>query len=322
MKALVYLGPGSMEYQESPEPRASLILEVLGSGICGTDIKTFRKGHHMFTPPTILGHECIGRVIAAPAGCAVELGQSVAVAPYIECGTCPSCRKGLGQLCKAKSYVSGGCFAEYLGMDADYARQGLFPIAGPDPVYTLCEPLACVINGMEKLRLDAGRRVLVVGAGPMGSLFGAMLESRGQDFAIVETSAARRSLIARWGWPVIGPNEVKQGDFDQIVLTVNSTELITTCLSLAADGGNLLLFSGFARADRAMVDPYDIHYREVSMTGTFGYARHHFVQALEVLKSEAPRFGRIITHRLPLASWERAMELLDRGEAMKIVLEP
>lgn len=322
MKALVYLGPGSMEYTDRPEPESPVILKVLGSGVCGTDMKTFLKGHHMFTPPTVLGHECIGEVLRAPPGCSVLAGDVVAVAPYLECGICERCGKGIGQLCRNKRYVSGGCFAEKLGVDVDYVATGLFPLPDRDPVYTLAEPLACVVNGMKKLRLDPARRVLIVGAGPMGCLFGSMLESSGQSFAVVELSPRRRELVSGWGWTLLSPEEAQAGGFDQIVLTVNRSELIQQYVTAAADGGNVLLFSGFARSDRAEIDPYDIHYREVSVTGTFGYARAHFVEALDLIGREAPRFSRLITHRMPLARGLEAMALLQRGEAMKVVLEP
>ena len=322
MKALVYLGPGMMEYRETGKPEGAVVLRILGSGVCGTDIKTFQKGHHMFAPPTILGHECIGRVEIAAPGCGVAEGELVAVAPYVECGICERCRKGLGHLCHGKSYLSGGCFAEYVAMDAGLAKLGLFPIGTPDPVYTLAEPLACVMNGMKKLTLGAGRKVLVVGSGPMGSLFGALLESMGQPFAVVEPSAYRRGLIRAWGWKVISGDEAVEASFDQIVLTVNRSELVQKYVGAAADGGNVLLFSGFSRSDRAEVDPYDIHYREVSVTGTFGYARGHFIEALGVIAREGARFGRLITHRMPLSRGLDAMSLLQRAEAMKVVLEP
>lgn len=156
----------------------------------------------------------------------------------------------------------------------------------------------------------------------MGALFCALLEARGVDFAFLETAAPRRDLAVGWGWTPITRDEAAGAGFDQIVLTVNRPELVQECVGMAADGGNVLLFSGFARSDRATVDPYDIHYREVSVTGTFGYARGHFVRALEVLSREETRFARLITHRMPLARGLGAMELLRRGEAMKVVLEP
>jgi L-iditol 2-dehydrogenase len=304
MKALVYLGPGSMETRDIDMPAGEVLVRVLGTGLCGTDLKTFLKGHHMFTPPTVLGHECYGRIERAPASSGFATGDLVAIAPYLECGSCPSCRKGYGELCARKSYISGGCFAEYVAADS------------------AVEPLACVLNGAARLHLDGGRKVLVVGGGPMGSLFGAVLEAKGLPFALVETNPGRAAILARWGWQVLSPTDVPDKEYDQIVLTVNRAELVTKYLGAAADGGNLLLFSGLSRQDRSTIDPYDIHYREISMTGSYGYARVHFMEALTLITESKERFERLITHRLPLERGVEAMGLLQAGEAMKIVLEP
>ncbi len=322
MKALVYLGPGSMELREVDKPAGDVVVHVLGSGLCGTDLKTYLKGHHMFTPPTVLGHECYGRVESATAASGFAAGDLVAIAPYLECGTCPTCLKGYGELCASKSFISGGCFAEYLSADAAYAKRGFFRIPRAATAFALVEPLACVLNGIGKLRLDGGRKALIVGGGPMGSLFGAVFEERGVPFAFVETNPGRAAILAGWGWKVLAPEAVPEKDYDQIVLTVNSADLVPRYLGAAADGGNLLVFSGLSRQDRSTIDPYDVHYREVSMTGSYGYARSHFVESLALITAQGARLERLVTHRLPLSRGVEAMGLLQRGEAMKIVLEP
>ncbi|MCX7027053.1 MAG: alcohol dehydrogenase catalytic domain-containing protein, partial [Spirochaetes bacterium] len=68
MRALVYTGIGQLEMRDVPDPEAEFVVKVLGSGICGTDLKTYQKGHHFFPPPAILGHEFYGTVAKAPKG--------------------------------------------------------------------------------------------------------------------------------------------------------------------------------------------------------------------------------------------------------------
>ena len=62
MKSLMYLGPGKLELIEEQIPVEDIVIKVIYSGICGTDLKTYLHGHHMFQPPVILGHECIGEI--------------------------------------------------------------------------------------------------------------------------------------------------------------------------------------------------------------------------------------------------------------------
>ena len=66
MKALFYMGEKQLELKDAPAPTGEFVLRVTGCTLCGTDLKTWLKGHPMFTPPCILGHEFIGVVERAP----------------------------------------------------------------------------------------------------------------------------------------------------------------------------------------------------------------------------------------------------------------
>ncbi|HOE76702.1 MAG TPA: alcohol dehydrogenase catalytic domain-containing protein, partial [Rectinema sp.] len=205
MKALVYTGIKQLELKDVPEPSSDFIVKVLGCGICGTDLKTYQKGHHLFSPPAILGHEFYGLVEKAPIGCGYLAGDKVVVAPYAECGFCDVCIRGAGSLCANKHYVEGGAFCEKVGIASDYIEQGVFHIKELDDVYTLVEPLACVLNGFEQLDLKPTSRALVVGAGPMGALFALLFRAKGIPVAVVEPSSQRRERIASWGIEAFEP---------------------------------------------------------------------------------------------------------------------
>lgn len=322
MKALVYLGINSMEIRDVPEPEEEFVVRITSAGICGTDLKTFRKGHHMFTPPTILGHEFTGIVHRAPAGSGFVPGDAVAVAPYGECGVCRKCRAGIGELCGAKRFVSGGSFCEYVGIPQDYVQQGVFRVPSPDDVYTLVEPLACVLNGVSRLHLKPGSRVLVVGSGPMGALFALLFSKRGIAVSVVEPQDARRTRVASWGIDTRRPGEVAAGEFDAIVIAVAKVDLVPGYLELVADGGTLLLFAGLPKGQQIPMDSYAVHYREVSIAGSFGYAMAHFHEALALVEGDPHFFGKIVTHSMPLEAGVAAFEMLETGDAFKIVLRP
>ena len=191
MKALVYRGIGQLELQDLPTPEAEFLVKVLGCGICGTDLKTYSKGHHMFPPPAVLGHEFYGLVERTIPGSGFSVGDPVVVAPYAECGTCALCSIGAGTLCRQKSFVEGGAFCEYLGIPASYVATGVFRIPEADDAFTLVEPLACVLNGVAHLKLRATGRVLVIGAGPMGAL-SPFFSRRGHSVTVLEPGAVRR----------------------------------------------------------------------------------------------------------------------------------
>ena len=341
MKALVYTGIKQLEVKDVPEPSSDFIVRVLGCGICGTDLKTYQKGHHLFSPPAILGHEFYGLVEKAPIGCGYLAGDKVVVAPYAECGFCDVCRRGAGSLCANKHYVEGGAFCEKVGIASDYIEQGVFHIKELDDVYTLVEPLACVLNGFEQLDLKPTSRALVVGAGPMGALFALLFRAKGVPVAVVEPSAQRRERIASWGIeafepggaghvesPRAGrvesahPGQVEKGIYDIAIIAVNKKELVSEYIKFVADAGTVLMFSGLSSDEIVAIDAYSIHYRQVSLKGSFGYALRHFKEALSLIEAHKEMFSKIITHNFPLERGKEAFEMLASGEALKIVLRP
>ena len=333
MKALVYTGIKQLELKDVPEPSSDFIIKVLGCGICGTDLKTYQKGHHLFSPPAILGHEFYGLVEKAPLGCGYLAGDKVVVAPYAECGFCDVCMRGAGSLCANKHYVEGGAFCEKVGIASDYIEQGVFHIKELDDVYTLVEPLACVLNGFEQLDLKPTSRALVVGAGPMGALFALLFRAKGIPVAVVEPSAQRRERIASWGIEAFEPGgaghvespsagQVEKGIYDIAIIAVNKKELVSEYIKFVADAGTVLMFSGLSSDEIVAIDAYSIHYRQVSLKGSFGYALRHFKEALSLIEAHKEMFSKIITHNFPLERGKEAFEMLASGEALKIVLRP
>jgi len=322
MKALVYTGIGQLALQDVPDPTSDFVVRVLGCGICGTDLKTYQKGHHLFPPPAILGHEFYGLVEKAPEGCGYTIDDTVVVAPYAECGVCGVCQRDAGSLCTHKRYVEDGAFCERVGLSAGYIERGVFPLKEKDDVYTLVEPLACVLNGVEQLNLKPTSRALVVGAGPMGALFALLFSAKGIPVTVVEPSAPRRQRIASWGIETCEPGHVKKGLYDAVIVAVNKKELVGEYIGLAADAGTVLMFSGLARDEVVPVEAYSIHYRQVSLKGSFGYAIRHFKEALSMIDAHRDAFSKLITHRYPLERGKEAFDLLASGEALKIVLKP
>ena len=209
-----------------------------------------------------------------------------------------------------------------MGIKTDYLDTGVFRIPAGDDAYTLVEPLACVLNGFGHLSLRPGSRALVVGSGPMGALFALLFKAKGYPVTIVEPGKLRREKVASWGIDVAEPGDALEGDYDNIVIAVNKKELVSEYVKAVADAGTVLMFSGLPKEDAVAIDAYSIHYREVSLTGSFGYAMGHFRQALSLINEHREEFSRVITHRLPLGEGAAAFDLLSSGQAFKIILKP
>lgn len=325
MKCLMFEEIGKLNPSTTADPTMPVWIRVEATGICGTDLKSVYVGHRYFQPPTVLGHEFYGRIEKAPEGYPLKKGTWVVAAPYYECGECALCGAGKGDLCQNKKYVEAGSFAEFVGVPLDY-MDGLFVLPEKKDkadydVYALTEPLACVINGTSRLEtIKCYSKVLIVGGGPMGALFALYYKSKDIDCAIVEPNAERAQRLESWGIHTVKQEDVKKGEYDNIVIAVNISKLIPAYLPLVRQGGNLLVFSGLPKGDILEVDAGIVHYNEVSVKGCSGFALAHFREAFDTIRNNEASFRQLITHKFNFEHGQEAFDMLKAGKAFKILL--
>ena len=323
MKALMYIGDQQLEVQEIPKPDGPFLVKVLGCTICGTDLKTWKQGHPYFKPPTILGHEFYGQVEKAPEESGYRPGDYVVVAPYGECGECEICTSGVPELCENKDYVATGAFCETVEVPLSFVDRGVIRLDGPDYVYALTEPLACVLTAINQLEIKASDRVLIVGGGPMGTLAAMTLLEQGVDVAVGEINPDRQSKLREWGIPCDTTDHWYAGEkFDKIIVAVNIPALIVEAVNQVKSGGKVHVFAGLPSDAVLPIPAKALHYRFVQIMGCSGFAIPTFRRAFEMIKKNPARYQPLITHRFPLEKGQEAMQTLAKGEAFKIMIEP
>ncbi|MDR1800693.1 MAG: alcohol dehydrogenase catalytic domain-containing protein [Lachnospiraceae bacterium] len=322
MKALLYQGDKKLSLTQIPEPEGEFIVRVKACTICGTDLKTYLHGHPNFKPPCILGHEFIGSVEKAPAGCGYFKGDCVVVAPYGECNKCENCLHGSKELCNNKRRISSGAFCELVSIPEDFIEDGVIKLASADEVFTLTEPLACVLTAMEKMNLSENSNVLIAGGGPMGVLFALSLSARNISVTLSEPIKDRREMAENLGLKTISPEDAKAKDYDNIVVAVNVPELAELYINEIADGGTVHLFAGLPAQTKLSIDASSIHYRGVTIVGSSGFHLSAFHEAYEIISNNKEHFRRLITHRFGIDEAIKAFETLAAGLAFKVCIMP
>ncbi|HET9439702.1 MAG TPA: alcohol dehydrogenase catalytic domain-containing protein, partial [Longimicrobiales bacterium] len=179
MKRAELLRPGVVEMREVPEPipgAGEVVVKIEAALTCGTDIKTYQRGHPKIPLPAPLGHEFSGVITAVGDG--VERfreGDAVACTPTAPCGVCRLCERGHDSLCpQAVGRILLGAFAEYITVPAHIVHSNMFerpPSLSAEEAAVL-EPLACVMHGADRVLLERAERVIIVGDGPIALLFG------------------------------------------------------------------------------------------------------------------------------------------------------
>src|ERR1700712_5079718 len=179
MKALVYHGPGKIEWEEKPKPSivdsSDALIKIYKTTICGTDLHIMKGDVPEVTDGRILGHEGVG--IIEEVGTAVtnfKKGDRVLISCISSCGKCDYCKKGMYSHCEKGGWILGhlidGTQAEFVRIP--HADNSLYPIpAGADEeaLVMLSDILPTgfecgVLNGQVK----PGDTIAIVGAGPVG----------------------------------------------------------------------------------------------------------------------------------------------------------
>ncbi|MCL6640196.1 MAG: zinc-binding dehydrogenase, partial [Candidatus Rokubacteria bacterium] len=251
------------------------------------------------------------------------------------CGECPPCQAGRPNLCEDLLFVNGA-YAEAILLPARLVRRNLVPIgdALPAPRAAFAEPLACALLGIERGAVEAGQSVVIFGHGPLGCLLAMVAAAR----------KARVILVGKTGWRLERVRALRlaecvdalaAGDVVAEVrrltggrgadVTVDATgrpEVWEQAVAAVGRGGSVVLFGGCAPGTTVRLDTRRLHYEELRLVGAFHHTPELIRRAVEWLESEAIVPDGLLTHRQPLEEVRPALELMARGEALKVLIEP
>ncbi|MPZ12331.1 MAG: alcohol dehydrogenase catalytic domain-containing protein [Kiloniellaceae bacterium] len=328
MKALVYTGPGELDYREVADPVAEAgeaLLQVEACCICGSDMHAFHGKDARRQPPLILGHEAVGTVIGG-----AQAGQRVVINPLVSCGRCAACREGRGNLCGRRQMMSmnrPGSFAERV--TAPEANMLEVPASLTSVEAALTEPAATAWHGVTVAaralhRPLAEARALVIGGGAIGLLAALTLRAFGcAGVRVAETNALRRDTVAAEGFAAFDPRDDDPGEaVAELVMDAVGTAATRAADSRWVRPGGVILHIGLGDNEGGL-DIRKATLQEVTFIGTYTYTMPDFQSALAALAER--RLGRLgWVERRPLAAGLGAFRDLDGGRvaAAKIALEP
>lgn len=342
MKAAILTAPNEILLQHVAEPTANqgdVLIRVRAATICGTDIRIYRgRKTAGIRYPSVLGHEFAGEIIDNGGHANLKIGDRVGLCPFIACGCCHLCKSSHENLCtrgNAVGYEIDGAFAEIVCVPAQAVAAGnLRPL--PDHMSyeeaALVEPLSCVLNGQNKVGLSSADTVVILGAGPIGLLHVHLARLRGAARIIVSDPNAHRreAVLAAGANAAIDPvsedvtfrvlQETGGRGADVTICAIGVPALARQATDLAAFGGRISLFAGFSKGETAEMDVNAIHYRELTVTGSFGLSRKDFDCAFDMIASGRLNLRPMITHRYALSEITDALSVAEDGSAIKVAV--
>ena len=339
MRALVKTEPTpGLVLEDLPVPSpgpTEVLIEVSHAAICGTDLHIYNWDSWAadnITPPTVIGHEFIGRVVAAGDQVVGQpLGTRVAGEGHIICGHCRNCRAGHGHLCRNTVGIGvhrDGGFADYVVIPAVNAYP--VPDSIPDEIGAILDPLGNAVHTALTNDL-VGEDVLVTGAGPIGQMAAAICRHAGARHVVVTDVRPNRLEIARrmGASRAVAPGSeslrsvmaelgMTEG-FDVALEMSGHPDAVADVFDVINHGGSVALLGLFG--EPAKVDLNQAILKGLTITGIYGREMFETWYKATAMLDSGLDVSPVITHRFPLERFEEAFETLSAGEASKVIFE-
>lgn len=340
MKSIFLVKPGTIELRDVPIPKpvdGELVIKIETALTCGTDLKAFRRGHPKMPMPTQFGHEFSGTIAAigtSPNG--YREGDAIMGVHTAPCGQCYYCQRHRENLCPdTMANMVMGAYAEYIKIPRRVAELNIF--AKPDTMSyeeaAFIEPLACVVHGMQSLKITEQDTVLIIGAGAIGLMHIQLARLKGAGNILVLAKHEERQKLARQ----FGADVIDAAGSDAAEAVRNATdgyganfvfectgrqEVWQNSLSMVAKGGTVILFGGCPPGTTIPVDTGWLHYDEISLIGTFHFTPRDVREAYELLAENKIDVASLITEQYPLSELQTVFDLLAQGRGIKYAIQP
>lgn len=337
MRALVFLGPWELAVQQRAiraPGEGEVRLQVLATGICGSDLHGFTGHTGRRHPDQVMGHETVGRVVELGPGVSQDLaGKIAAPNPALTCGTCAMCRVGDEELCETLKVLGvapeiDAAYAEFITVPATNLVE--LP-ASIDPMLgALVEPLAVGYHALRRGGAKPTDTLLVLGGGPIGQALVLAAQRFGITQVLVsEPDPHRSGLVRRLGAAVTNPTNLVQdvegvlgGQPSLVVDAVGVSATVQTALTSCRRGGTVVLVGMGQPA--LEISAYEVSVAERTIVGTFCYSAEDFRSTAHWVATTPVDLSILIDGVEPLEHGPAVFMSLARQEreASKILLSP
>ena len=303
-----------------------LIIKVSSCMICGSDLRIFKEGSSRISVPRIVGHETSGVVVMSKIK-KMKLGDKVSLGADIE-----------KKINYAFGYEVNGGFSQYIFLNKKIA------LKAPITKFTknisfdeaaLAEPLACCINGFEKVKFKPNKIVTIFGAGPIGLMIGLLAKYyKSKKIFLIDINANRllkAKKILKCETILFDKKNFVKEFFDKnnclgadYIFTANPSVLTHKfALKIASKKSYINFFGGVSKTkSKLLIDSNFIHYNEIVLTGSHGSSHLQHKKALKMIENKKINLKPLITHKFNLKDILKAYKVSFSGKAIKVSIRP
>lgn len=338
MRKQVMTAPHKITFEDVAVPVAGpgqVLLKIKRIGICGSDIHVFHGEHPYVTYPLTQGHEVSAQVVAVGEGVSgIKVGQKTTVEPQVVCGECHPCRNGKYNLCeslKVMGFQTTGTASEYFVADA--AKITTFADNISYDEGAMIEPLAVTVHAVRRSGDVKGKKVVVMGAGPIGILLIQTLKAFGAaEVMATDISDYRLELASKCGADhVFNTKNIEFGEALVKSFGKDKADIIYDCagndvvmnqaIQNARKGSMIMLIAVFARM--ANVDLAKLNDSELDLNTSMMYRHEDYIEAIRILEEGKIKLKPLMSKHFAFEDYQQAYEYIDtnREATMKVLID-
>jgi L-iditol 2-dehydrogenase len=337
MKQAIMIEPGKIIFQEVqvPEVKENQIkVKMKRIGVCGSDIHVNHGKHPYTSYPVVQGHEISAEVVEVGAEVTkVKVGDKVTIQPQVVCGACYPCTHGMYNACeelKVMGFQTTGMASEYFVVDASKA------LALPEDMTwehgAMIEPLAVAVHAVRRVGDIRGKKILVLGGGPIGNLVAQTAKGLGaEEVLLSELSQYRLEAAKKCNIKTVDPakedllkaiiTNFGQDRADFIFECVGINATMKQAIDYARKGSTIVVVGVFA--DLGSINMGFIQDHELTLVGSAMYREEDYIKAIQLVEEGHIELDSLITHRVKFSDYTKAYEIIDeqKDKAMKVMIE-
>jgi len=337
MKQAIMVAPGQIDIHETAAPTpgsGEVLLRIQRIGVCGSDIHVYHGKHPLTSYPVVQGHEFSAVLEALGPGVkGLTVGSKVTSMPQIVCGECGPCRRGDYHICddlKVQGFQAPGCAQELWVTSADKVVP--LPETFTFEQGALVEPSAVAVHATARAGQLDGRRVAVLGAGPIGNLVAQTARSAGAQVLITDLSDYRLDIARQCGLEATSNAKTEtlaqasqrvfgQNGFAVAFECVGVEATITAAVDSIQKGGTIIVVGVFG--DQPRLNLALLQDRELNLRGTLMYQRKDYQRAVELIASGGIITEPLVSKHFPLDDYLEAYHYIDKygDKSMKVIID-
>jgi L-iditol 2-dehydrogenase len=339
MRQAIMTAPGQILVHEVPQPvpgPGEVLLRVRRIGVCGSDIHVYHGLHPYTSYPVVQGHEVSAVVAAHGTGvdpARLPVGSQVTFMPQIVCGQCHPCRSGQYNICDSLAvmgFQAPGAAQDYFAIAAEKVL--LVPETMSPEAAAMIEPLAVAVHALTRGGGVEGKKVAVIGAGPIGNLVAQTAAARGAASTLIMDKSGFRLSVAR----KCGVDHVVDATSSTLAEGIarhfggDKADLILECVGaqatmdqavLASRKGATIVVVGVFGA-KPIVDLGLVQDRELTLRGTLMYRREDYEEAIALAASGRMFLDSLVTNSFRFEEYLEAYHFIGKAgdRAMKVMI--